>query len=124
MFKGGERGSVTIHEAERPGYYPRARHRRALALRLDPGVATIAASVLSAAVVGVGLSVSPILAAAVVAFVLLGAVVALFDVLGVAVILMAALPWLVVLADALPRLTVTVTAGLAALAVTLVARPR
>src|SRR2546430_750897 len=98
MFKGGERGSVTIHEAERPGYYPRPRQRRALAFRLDPGPAAIAASVLSAGAVGIGLSVSPVLAATIVAFVLLSAVVALFDVLGVAVILTSALPWLVVLA--------------------------
>jgi hypothetical protein len=69
------------------------------------------------------MAVSPILAAALVGFVVVLAVAFFFDVLGIAVILTASLPWLIVLSDVLPRLTLTLAAGATAVVVWRVAMP-
>jgi hypothetical protein len=73
--------------------------------------------------VGVALSISPILAGALVCVGVLLAVAVVFDVFGVAVVMTGLLPWLIVLSDALPRLTLTLAAGTTALVLLAIARP-
>jgi len=127
MFRTWESGALSHYQPDRP-LYP-GRGRDGLALRgnsfgLDFGVAAIAASAACAGLLGAGLYLSPILAAASVGFVVLLAVLAIFDVFGIAVILTATLPWLIAVSDVLPRLTITFAAGATAVVVALVAMPR
>lgn len=90
---------------------------------LDPAIWAIGVALLSAGVVGLSVSVSPILAAALTGTVLLAAIVAFYDIFGLAVVLTAALPWLIVSSDVLPRLTLTLAAGATAIVVREVVRP-
>jgi hypothetical protein len=91
---------------------------------LQAPVLPAVAAAISVGLVVVSVSVSPILAGALVGLILLSGLVAFFDVFGLAVVLTGALPWLIVLSDVLPRLTLTLAAGAAAVAVSQVAVPR
>jgi O-Antigen ligase len=91
---------------------------------LDPAVWALGLAILAAGAVGLSVSISPVLAAALAGATVLLAVVAIYDIFGLAVVLIGTLPWLIVLSDALPRLTLTVAAGATAIVVREVARPR
>ena len=121
--------ALTSHELERPGphlrpprppsAWARARHH----LRLDPRLALVAFSLLAGIAVGLALSVSPVLAGALVCTAVVLTVAALFEVMGVAVLLTGLLPWLIILSDALPRLTLTLASGATALVLLALAQP-
>jgi hypothetical protein len=100
------------------------RHGRAGALVGNgPETALAVGSVLLAAVLGLALPVSPLLAVALVVIVGLSAVWARYGVFGIGVVLTAVLPWLVVVSDVLPRLAVTFTAAASVAVLALIAKP-
>jgi hypothetical protein len=108
----------------RARFLPLEGRARIAHLSLDRGVLPAAVTLGSAAVLGLAVTVSPKLAAALAGVAALSAIALAFDVLGIGIVLTATLPWLIVLSDVLPRLTLTLAAGATALAVVQIALPR
>jgi hypothetical protein len=113
------------HDFQTPAYGWRPPARRRVKATITPRAPFVVgvASVLTAAVIGGSITVSPVLGGALAGVVVAVAVAAFFDVIGIATALIGALPWLIVFSDKLPRLTITLAAAAGAAVLWVIGRP-